>query len=76
MMAGTTVIKAATVYRHCGTAFELTPKEVILNIFICPNCSPAQLTKRTPPKEASLRTSEVFADDLTFEKRNIAHLEL
>jgi len=39
MLAGTTVISTDAICRHCGTDVELNPKEVINNVFRCPNCN-------------------------------------
>jgi uncharacterized RDD family membrane protein YckC len=39
MIAGTTVVRTDAICRHCGTELELTPKEVIRDVFTCPNCN-------------------------------------
>lgn len=38
LMARTTVIRTDAVCIHCGTELELSPKEVIRDMFTCPNC--------------------------------------
>jgi uncharacterized RDD family membrane protein YckC len=39
MMAGTIVITREAVCRFCGAELELSSKEVIKDVFICPTCS-------------------------------------
>jgi uncharacterized RDD family membrane protein YckC len=38
MLAETTVIRTDAVCRHCGAALELSPREVVRNVFDCPVC--------------------------------------
>lgn len=38
MIAGTTVVSAIAICRHCGADVELTPREVIRQTFQCPGC--------------------------------------
>ncbi len=38
MMAGTTVVRTDAICRHCGSELELSAKEVINDVFICPLC--------------------------------------
>lgn len=39
MIAGTTVVRTDAVCRHCGTELELTPREIMLDTFTCPDCN-------------------------------------
>ncbi|MBI3217984.1 MAG: RDD family protein [Bacteroidetes bacterium] len=38
MMAGTTVVRVDAICRLCGSELELSPKEVIKDVFVCPIC--------------------------------------
>lgn len=39
MLGDTTVITTAAICKACSTQLELTPKEVIKDVFKCPNCN-------------------------------------
>jgi len=41
MLAETTVIRTDAVCRHCGADLELSPREVVRNVFDCPVCKMA-----------------------------------
>jgi hypothetical protein len=36
--AGTSVVDSTAVCRFCGVNLELTPKEAVSEVFMCPNC--------------------------------------
>jgi uncharacterized RDD family membrane protein YckC len=39
LLAETTVIRTDAVCRHCGATLELSPREVVRNVFDCPVCN-------------------------------------
>ena len=41
MLAETTVITTDAMCRHCGATLELSPREVVRNVFDCPVCKAA-----------------------------------
>jgi uncharacterized RDD family membrane protein YckC len=38
MLAGTLVVTSSAVCRFCSADVQLTPKEVIMDVFVCPTC--------------------------------------